>query len=46
MRWVALLVAVIGVLIVAASCEVKVPLGVDPHSDGALVDAADAGVGG
>ncbi|HXJ20562.1 MAG TPA: hypothetical protein VMT03_10040 [Polyangia bacterium] len=38
MRWAALLAALIGLLIVVASCEVDVPLGVAPFSD-AAVDA-------
>ena len=29
--------------IAAARCSVDVPLGVDPHSDAAQVDAGDAG---
>jgi hypothetical protein len=29
--------------IAAARCSVDVPLGVDPHSDAAHVDAGDAG---
>jgi predicted small lipoprotein YifL len=38
-----LLALAAALLLAAASCEIKVPLGVDPQSDGAQVDAADAG---
>jgi hypothetical protein len=41
----ALLAVVAALLLAAASCEIKVPLGVDPQSDAAFVDAADGGAG-
>jgi hypothetical protein len=42
-RWLVLLTGVVAFLIAAAACDVKVPLGVDPGSDAAHVDASDAG---
>ena len=41
----ALLAVVAALLLAAAGCELKVPLGVDPQSDAAFVDAADGGTG-
>jgi hypothetical protein len=38
MRWSVLLAAAIAFLLAAASCELRVPLGVDPQSDAAPVD--------
>ena len=42
--WLAGLACAIGVA-VAAACSVNVPLGVDPSSDAAAVDASDGGGG-
>jgi hypothetical protein len=43
LRWVALLAWAVAFVIAAAACGVDVPLGVDPSSDAARVDAGDAG---
>jgi len=43
LRWMALVAAAVAFLIAAAACDVNVPLGVDPQSDAARVDAGDAG---
>jgi hypothetical protein len=41
--WLVVLAGVVAFLIGVAACEVDVPLGVDPNSDAAHVDAGDAG---
>ncbi len=42
-RWLILLACAVASLMAAVACSVDVPLGVDPNSDAAHVDAGDAG---